>query len=656
MSKKLISLLMTIALLVSAVFNSYASEVIPTSVLAEIFIRQELFKQYSLIYDTFSAAITLRDGTEITGIGFTDYSRYYEDEESSVGYFSAGFIADYGSEIPETETENGLVIENLDFSDEKIKFIYDYETAPFMEHCVKDGQYLKYGVNDRGTVTYETAAYERDVCDENLGALYSYDAGKFVFDPNVGDYIRINGITLFDQVDFAAVESQINQIIADQNTNLNHEEIVSTVNIAHEAIVSYLLSMQEEIFLGYKVTDLVESASQLDPMQCIRITPEGYVIVDIGNGNPETADGLTKLLVGAFCLIFIAGSIAIDVFIPAAHPLSGAIMGAATDAFMQVVIENKTLANVQWGKVAVAATSGAIMAWLCPMAAAEATKRAIRAGASEALGKAAGYGVLTFCNSIVSGGTKLALAEIDGKNGDWNTFLTGAMIGAIGTVGASIFSEAISAAGPKVSEVLSRTKVGEWVGRISDKAGRFIQNHQIHLKNSTLEDILSPKSVHMAAKSAMEELNGQTGTMGGNYKKLTGSGDGTIEKHEIPSCSAYKKAKGIDPQTNRDQLELPAIKMSAEDHALTASYRNSSGAIAYRAQQEAFIAHGNMHSAIMMDIDNIHTLFAGKYDRAIAEALVYAAQKGWWRPWAENTGLWNQIIESMGLSLEEIMD
>ena len=173
--------------------------------------------------------------------------------------------------------------------------------------------------------------------------------------------------------------------------------------------------------------------------------------------------------------------------------------------------------------------------------------------------------------------------------------------------------------------------------------------------NDKLENILAPKSVHMAAKSAMEEMNNQTGMLGGNYKKLVGAGDGSIEKHEMPACSAYKNAKGLDPQISRDQLELPAIKMTAEDHAMTASFRNSSKAVLYRAKQEAFIASGNMHAAIQMDIDDIRMLFGDKYDKAIAEALVYAAQKGWWNPWAENTGIWNQIIESMGLSLEEIV-
>ncbi len=655
MSKKIITILLIVILFTTSIGSCYGEVVANQDLQTQIFVWQEIFRQYSLIYDTFSAAITLEDGSEITGIGFTDYSSYYEADDESVGYFPAGFIADYGYAIPNTEAEKGLVIENLDFSDARYQFIYDYETTPFMEHCVKDGQYLKYGVNDQGAIDYEASVYERGVCDENLGALYSYDTGKIVFDPDVGNYVHINGKTLFDQMDFAALEAQMNQIIANQDANFSYQEIVTSVHIAQEAIVSYLLSMQEETFLNFKVSELVESASQLDPMQCIRITPEGFVIIDVINDSPETADEMTKWLVGAGCLILVAGSIALEIFVPAARPLSGAIMGAAVDVFMQVVIENKSLENIQWGKVAVAAVSGAMMSWVCPMAAANITKAAIQAGASKALAKIAGYGVLTISNSLVSGVTNLAFSQIDRKEDGWNAFLTGVALGAAGTAATAVLSETLSVIGPKVSQIISRTKAGKWVGKVAEKMGRFIQKHQVHLKNKALEEILTPKSVHIAAKDAWEEINGQTGVLGGNYKKLTGAGDGTIEKHEIPACSSYKAGEGLDPQLSREQLELPAIKMSKEDHALTASFRNSTNAIKYRGEQAALIAKGNMQAAIQMDIDNIRSLFGNKYDKGIAEAIVYAIQKGWWNPWTENTGIWNQIIESMGLSLEEIM-
>ena len=630
MIKKLVSLLLTVVLAVSAVLTCCANEDNTSSVLTEVFIRQELFRQYSLIYDTFNAAIVLEDGSEITGIGFSDYSTYYEAEDGTVGFFPAGFIADFGYEIPDTEVEKGLVIENLDFTDEAHQFVYDYETTPFMEHCVKDGQYLKYGVNDHSAITYETNVYERGVCDESLGALYSYDVNRFVFDPDVGNYIRISGVSLFEKIDYDDVEAQINQIIADQNTNFSHQEVVSSVHIAQEAVTSYFLSMQAETFLGYKVSELIEAASQLDPMQCIRITAEGFVVIDIDR-TPTTAEQLTKWLVGAGCLIMVAGSVALEVFVPAARPLSGAIMGGAIDVFMQVVVENKTLDNVQWGKVAVAAASGAMLAWVCPLAASSATDAVIKAGASKALGKIAGYGVLTFSNSMVAGVTNLALAKIDGREDGWNAFLTGVAIGAASTVVASALSEAFSAVGPKVTEVLSRTKAGQWLNKTTGKIDLFIRDHQIHIKDHPqLESILAPKTVHEAAESAWREVNNQTGAMGGKYSDLVNAGDGTTNKHETPSFEAYNKANGI---TDGKRSELPSIKMDAEDHQMTASWGHSKAAWAYREQQALLISEGtteSMHAAIQMDIEDITSKFGTKYNDAIQQMLEYATQIGWW--------------------------
>ena len=622
MQNKLISLFLVFILLASAVFNCYADESVTTSVMTEVFVYQELFRQYSLVFDTFNAAMVLEDGTEITGIGFTDYSAYYEADDGTVGYFPAGFIADYGYTIPESEVENGLVIENLDFSDDEHQFIYAFDTAPFMEHCVIDGQYLKYGVDEHGAITYESSVYVRGVCDESLGALYSYDMNRFVVNPDVGDYIQINGVSLFDHIDYAAVEAEMNQIIAKQNANFSHQEVVSSVHIAQDAIVSYLLSMQEETFLGFSVAELVECANQLDPSQCIRITPDGLIIIDIIDETPTTADALTKWLVGAGCFIMVAGSIALEVYMPAARPLSSAIMGAAVDVFIQVVNENKTLENVQWEKVAVAATSGAMMAWACPLAASNVTEAAIQAGASRTLSKITGYGVLTVSNGLVAGVTNLALSEIDVNDDGWNAFLIGAAMGAAGTAVATVLSEALSATTPKVTELISDTKFGNWI----KKTDQFIMGHQVHFSD-TLENVLAPKSVHQAAECAWREINNQTGTLGGRYSRVVNAGDGSTDKHEMPSFSAYNNAKGI---TNGKRDILPAIKMDKADHRMTASYGNTSDAIKYRATQTQYIENGNMRAAIQMDIKDITSKFGTKYYDEINQMLQYAQHMGWW--------------------------
>ena len=630
MSKKIISFFLIIMLFTTSVFSCYGEVAENENLLTQVFIRQEIFKDYSLVYDTFKAAITLENGTEITGIGYTDYTSYYESEDGKSGFFPAGFIADYGYEIPIEEKEKGLMIENLDFTDNQCLFVYDYETKPFMCHCVKNGQYLKYGVNDYGAITYQTSTYKRGECDEDLGALYSYDLNRYVFDPDVGNYIKLDGVSLFDSIDFAEMEAQINQIIADQNNRFSEQEIISCTHIAQEAIVSYLLSLQEETFLGYRVADLIDYASQLDPMECVRITPDGLVVIQIEDEIPERPDNLTKWLVGIGCLMVVAGSTALTIFFPVARPLSGAITGAAFDIFMQVVIENKTLENIQWGKVAVSAVSGATMAWLCPLAASSVTKsvtqslvkNGLEKGLGKALGKLAGYGVQTISNSLVSGMTGYVNDRIDGKDG-WDAFKSGVLIGGGCTIIASVLAEA----GPKLTKILTNTKTGQWINKTLAGINPHSNLKQYHLKNQTLENILNPKSVHMAAENAILELNGEAGVLGGRYDKLTTAGDGAVDRHEIPSNKAFNQAMGTE-EAKRDIL--PAIKMSEEDHMLTASFGRSNAADEYRKMQAKLIANGDKLAALQMDIDDITSKFGSKYNDGIKQALDYAINVlGW---------------------------
>ena len=631
MSKKLISLFLTIILFSSSVSSSYAGWKNTSSEPIEFFVRQQLFRQYAVLYDTFDAAIVLDDGAQITGIGFTDYSAYYEADDGSVGYFPAGFIADYGYEMPPAEDGKVFVIDNLDFTDERYQFVYDCETVPFMEHCVKDGQYLKYGVSEHGAITYEASVYERGVCDESLGALFSYDTGKFVFDPDIGNYFYITGDTLFKLIDYDTIEAQVNQIIADQNKDFSKQEIISLAHVAQEAIVTYLLSIQQETLLGYKVDELVDYASHLDPMECVRITPDGMTIIKMTEDVPNGPDELTKWLVGIGCgMVFIA-STALNIFIPAARPLCGAITGAAIDVFMQVVINNKTLENIQWEKVAIAAVSGATMAWLCPLAASGVTDIVTKAS-GKVLGKLAGYGVMTISNGLVSGFTGYANATIDGKDG-WESFKQGLIIGAGCTAAASLLAEAVPFFGPKVADLLNKTKIGAKINSVLNKAvGKadlWIRGKQVHLPKGfeNVESILSPKSVHQAAESAWREINNQSGALGGRYSDMTNPGDGSLNKHEMPSFEAYNQGKGI---TDGHRGELPSIKMDAGDHRMTGSFGISKDAMAYRAKQAQLIAEGKMHAAIQMDIDDITSKFGTKYNDHIKQMLEYATQMGWW--------------------------
>lgn len=591
------------------------------------FVYDKLFADYSLAYDVFHAVLYLPDGNEITGFAYTDYASYYERDDDNIGYFPVGFIADEGYDIPLLDGEEGLLVENMDYSDKRIQYVYAYDTTAFQEHCVVNGQYLKYGVGDSGAIEYSAQPYQSGVCDESLGALFSYDDNKYLFDPDMGNDVPINGKSLYETLNFNDIEAEVNRILEEQNMNFSQQDIVSSIHIAQEAVVSQLLSMQQETFLGCSVDELVVAASEIDPMECIRITPEGYVIINIENTPPEGPAAVAKWTIGIACGIVVIGSTALNIFVPASRPLCGAITGAAIDVFMQVVVENHTLSDVNWSKVAVAAVSGALMAWACPLAAGQVAGVATKTFESAVLGKLCGYGVLTLANAAVSGTTAYVTAKIDGRDDGLNAFLVGAALGACCTVVATLLSEAISAVGPKITQLISNTKPGTWLNKGLGKTALFIAKHQVHLPDQTLENVLSPQSMHEAARQAMLELNGQTGALGGSYNSLSNNGDGSTQKHEIPAFSAVEKAIGV---SSREEAGLPAIKMSAEDHRMTASFGASTDAKAYREIQAGLIQKGNFHDAIQMDIDDLTSKFGTKYADAISQMLDYAKQMGWW--------------------------
>jgi len=65
----------------------------------------------------------------------------------------------------------------------------------------------------------------------------------------------------------------------------------------------------------------------------------------------------------------------------------------------------------------------------------------------------------------------------------------------------------------------------------------------------------------------------------------------------------------------------PAIWMETADHARTASFGRSRKAMRFRAQQQRLIEQGLFDNAIIMDIDDIQSLFGNKYDDAILQMI-----------------------------------
>ena len=323
-------------------------------------------------HDTFIGKIILSSGDEVLGIAFTDYSNPYVNEDTGIVYYPTGFVSAIDElPIPSSDAAMGLEIIDIEENDEisEYKFIFTNTLEAFSKHVVFLDRYVKYGVNNDGVIWYEESEYIRGVCDENLGALFSYDENKFVYDPDVGEYVAITGESLSQCIDYRALETKINRILQEQDYNFSSAEFQTIIHYSQTALLDYWQSLTEETFMGYNVSDLIAIAQAIDPSSCLEITPDGLITVNISDAPPEEPTAFVKWMTGICCGIAIAGGLALSVVgsVPqfaALKGLGGAIIGAAMEITIQVIMENKALTEVDYRKVAIAALAGAISAYV----------------------------------------------------------------------------------------------------------------------------------------------------------------------------------------------------------------------------------------------------------------------------------------------------
>lgn len=496
-----------------------------------------LINELEYIYDVFPACVQLSDSYFVYGLAYTDYTECYTNDDESEAYFMSGFLPFVGElDIPEEDFDSGLYIHDLEYEDESTKFVWKYRSDAFLQHCVVYGAYLQYGVDSNGYITYNAIPYEREKCDISLGALYSYDDSRYLYDVDFGNYTPISGISLAVDIDYAELEREINAIIEEQNANFMTYDIETVAYTSQDAVVSFLLSMQEESFLGYSVDLLVEAAKELNPLECFRITTDGLSVVDISEIPPEEPTALCKWLVGTACVIAIAVGMAGSVIYAACPPLSalaGAVTGAAIETFMQVIIENKTLADVSWTKVAIAAVSGAVSGLLGPYI------QATFGGVSYFL-------IDSAIDGIIGGIEQAVFAWMDGKSGKeiLSSFGYGFAIGAglsaafkvggkILSAGAKKFAEFAGELSKKLPSKLTSaatkfvkpvrnigSAIGDSLNKLKQKADSSIF-HSNYISKRMLEKAARENSSELLEKSIKKLSNNEVLDNGGNVLNKT---------------------------------------------------------------------------------------------------------------------------------------
>ncbi|MEV6212020.1 LamG-like jellyroll fold domain-containing protein [Kitasatospora sp. NPDC051914] len=101
---------------------------------------------------------------------------------------------------------------------------------------------------------------------------------------------------------------------------------------------------------------------------------------------------------------------------------------------------------------------------------------------------------------------------------------------------------------------------------------------------------------------------------GGQYKDQHAK-QGVIERNHMPASQSIQDAWGMP------EGQGLTIQMDIADHKQTQSWGSSRAGQLHRAHQTYLLRQGRLTEALQMDIDNVKSMFPGKYDSAIDEML-----------------------------------
>lgn len=314
---------------------------------------------------TFPGTVTLSDGYLIGGIGYTDYSESYYDISGNK-YYMAGFISYCGElDIPNSDFEQGLIIDNIEDIEDRYIYIMKYGVSEFKCHCIAMGQYIVYGVDAAGKIFYNNSDYNKGmVIEKDLGSLYSYDEAKYVYISGNDTLQHIKYFPSDINVDYSILSKLLKESLKNQDSNFVSVEIETYAHQSKEAICAYLLEHQEESFLGYSAAELLEYAKAIKEDEYLRITPD-----QIQSLKFETPKDASRWLVATVSLVFFVASVVCSSAFIECPPLLGvsnSVTAAWLNMFMQAVFQKRGLSNIDILSVLVTSFYGAISGYIYP--------------------------------------------------------------------------------------------------------------------------------------------------------------------------------------------------------------------------------------------------------------------------------------------------
>ena len=389
-----------------------------------------ILDMFSFGYNAFPATATLYDGRVLYGIAYSDYSTKCLSEDTNTEYFGAGFIAACNQpDITDDIIKQGIVIQSSSGDPESDNDLFMFTQADSYgpKHYVANNKYTVYSV-DGTEIRYDIAEAAESNYNAQIGAVYSYDEGRIVFDPLLGTPANAISTSINTLLDPVIAENEYNRYIAEQTANGFTVDTMNFVYISRASLEAYYLNGQDESLLGIDVQEFYDMERTVGPNE--------YYTVD-ANGNltklefpPQEGESKGAWLDRLFGAIIAVGMIVVGVIIvatvsaiscgaatAAAPYIMGAFIGAGMEVFMQTVIQGKPIGEINWLRVGVAAVSGVLSAipgvgWFGAgliQGATEAAMTAVDGGSLEDVFKAFTVGFIT---GVVIHGVGKALGKV----------------------------------------------------------------------------------------------------------------------------------------------------------------------------------------------------------------------------------------------------
>lgn len=404
-----------------------------------------------IAYSNFSDAYTIdskekEEYLDFTGCGFISYESINNEDKCHMD-------PTYLSVRPEKMTFSELSSFGL------LRFLDTQRVSNIKGHFVLDNSYIKYELKG-DSVFVENL--DKSQYDTSLGAIYDYDEHHYVFIPlkMIPDEVTTIQM-LVRKIDSKKLAAAFDEMYTAQDNQGYEEKHVATLFISLEMLDLLNGTLAQKKTFNNILMDIINNMEYDPDKEYLSMNDSGEIDVlalpdDVINNSKTYKGWLLPVLMGAtltvaVCLTICTGG--------TGTVITGAVLGALGEFVSEALLENKSLNDINMGKILVAALTGALIAGV-PVA-----------------GSAGQFTLNSIGVGLISASSSVAYSLLDGEK-DANTIVKSAATQALLSIGFYGLRNIVSStAGVKNVETVKQeaienvnkgTSISSKFGKISD--------------------------------------------------------------------------------------------------------------------------------------------------------------------------------------------